>query len=82
MGNIVKLTECYNSFEAQLIRTHLESEGIPAMVTGENMSDLYCGAVAAFNPRVLVNEEDLERAQKVLETVENTQEDEPAQENE
>ena len=69
MGNVVKLTECPNSFEAQLIKTHLEAEGIPAMVTGENMSTLYCGAVAAFNPRVLVNEEDLDRAKEIIKEV-------------
>lgn len=67
MANIVTLKKCANSFEAQLIRTKLESEGIPSMITNENMGTIYGNAVAALNPRVLVNEADFERAKAILE---------------
>lgn len=66
MGDLVKLRTCATSFEAQIIRTHLESEGIPCAVTDENMNSIYGGAVGAFSPRVLVREEDLEKARAIL----------------
>lgn len=66
MGNIVKLKTCANGFEAQVIRTRLESEGIPCVVADENMDSIYANAVGAFSPRVLVREEDLERARAIL----------------
>lgn len=66
MGNLVKLKTCNTSFEAQIIRTHLEAEGIPCAVADENMNSIYGGAVGAFSPRVMVREEDVERALAVL----------------
>lgn len=66
MSQIVTLKTCANSFEAQLLKTKLESEGIPAMVADENMGTLYAGAVTAFNPRVLVASENEERALAIL----------------
>jgi len=73
MGQIVKLKVCANSFEAQLLKTKLESEGINCMVTNENMGMLYGGLVDALNPRICVDEDDLERAQAVLEDVSDDQ---------
>lgn len=67
MGNIVQLQTCSNAFEAQIIKARLEAEGIPAIVADENMSSIYGNAVSAFSPRVLVREEDLENAQRILE---------------
>lgn len=66
MKGLVKLKTCANSFEAQLIKTKLESEGIPAMVADENMGSIYGNAVGAFNPRILVRDEDEERALAIL----------------
>lgn len=66
MNGLVKIKTCANSFEAHLIKTKLESEGIPAMVADENVGNIYGNAVAAFNPRVLIREEDEERARAIL----------------
>lgn len=66
MDQLVKIKTCANSFEAQLIKTKLESEGIPCMIADENISALYGNAVLSFNPRILVREEDEKRALEVL----------------
>lgn len=66
MSSLVKITTCDNSFQAQLFKTKLESEGIPAMVADENMGTIYGNAVTAFNPHILVREEDAERARAIL----------------
>lgn len=66
MDQLVKIKTCANSFEAQIIKTKLESEGIPCMIADENISALYADAVFAFNPRILVREEDEKRALEIL----------------
>ena len=66
MKQLVKIKTCANSFEAQLIKTKLESEGIPAMVADENIGSLYGNAINAFNPRILVRDEDEARARALL----------------
>ena len=66
MPSIITNKTCANSFEAQLIKTKLESEGIPAMVADEHMGTIYGNAGTAFNPRVLVREEDEARALDIL----------------
>ncbi len=68
MGKIVKLVSCDNSFQANLIKGRLESEGIPSMLANERMGGLYGGNTAGWGSvDLLVNEEDLERAQALLE---------------
>lgn len=66
MSTIITLKTCANSFEAQLLKTKLESEGIPAEVVDENMGTIYGNAVAAFNPRVVVSSDNEERARAIL----------------
>lgn len=66
MDQIVKIKTCANSFEAQLIKTRLESEGIPCIIADENIGALYGNAVSAFNPRILVRDEDEKRALEIL----------------
>lgn len=66
MDQLVKIKTCANSFEAQLIKTKLESEGIPCMIADENIGALYGNAVLSFNPRILVRGEDEKRALAVL----------------
>lgn len=71
MADVVTLKHCANSFEAQVIKARLESEGIPSMITSENISVIYGSAVGALNPRVLVNEADLERAKAAIDCMNN-----------
>ena len=63
----VRLTTCNTSYEAHIIKGNLESEGIPSILTNENMSNLYSGLISAFSGvDILVNENDLERAKEIL----------------
>ncbi|MCQ2258937.1 MAG: DUF2007 domain-containing protein [Bacteroidaceae bacterium] len=61
-----KLTTCNNSFEAELIKGRLESEGIGCVLQGEGVSVLY-GGIGAMPVNVLVCEEDLEKAKSIIE---------------
>lgn len=60
---MIRLTTCINDFNAQLLKGALESEGIKAMLSNEIMS----GYIGTQNVDVLVNEENLEAAKKILE---------------
>ncbi len=59
---MVRLTSCTNEFNAQLLKGALESEGIPAMFSNEIMS----GYLGTQGVDILVKEEDLEAAKKIL----------------
>ena len=63
---VVTLTTCDNSFQAELIKGALATEGIPCVIQGENINALY-GAINALPIKVLVNEEQLETAKAILE---------------
>jgi len=62
------LKECTNYFEAKLIVGRLENEGITAASLHEHSSSVYpLGSNAsAFCVQVVVNEEDYDRAIKVI----------------
>ena len=60
--SMVRLTSCTNEFNAQLLKGALESEGIPAMFSNEIMS----GYLGTQGVDILVKEEDLEAAKKIL----------------
>ena len=60
---MIRLTTCTNEFNANLLKGALESEGIPAMFSNEIMS----GYLGTPGVDVLVREEDLEAAKKILE---------------
>ena len=60
---MIRLTTCINEFNAQLLKGALENEGIPAMLSNEIMS----GYLGTPGVDVLVREEDLEAAKKILE---------------
>ena len=60
---MVRLTTCNNDFNAQMLKGALESEGIPSILNNEIMS----GYLGTSGVDILVKEEDLEAAQKVLE---------------
>ena len=59
---MIRLTNCTNEFNAQLLKGALESEGIPAMLSNEIMS----GYMGTQGVDILVKEEDLEAAKKIL----------------
>lgn len=61
---LVKFRMCSNSFEAELLKGRLESEGIACVISGENINSLY-GGIGALAIEVFVEEEDLERAKAV-----------------
>jgi hypothetical protein len=67
-GKQVVLGAYGNVMHAELVKDRLEVEGIPAFVADDAMGHLYPGALepALGGIRVLVREEDLERAQDVL----------------
>lgn len=73
---LVELTKCWNSFEAELLKGALESEGIPCMLKGVGFSSVEIGnggfGASAYTIPVLVREEDLEEAKKILEQNANT----------
>lgn len=58
------LTSFADLMEAQLLRSRLESSGIPAFVRDENMSALAAYAIGGV--RVEVADEDFERAAAML----------------
>ena len=60
---MIRLTTCTNEFNANLLKGALENEGIPAMLSNEIMS----GYMGTQGVDVLVREEDLEAAKKILE---------------
>lgn len=67
MNKTIKLISCQNSFEANVIKGRLESEGIGCMLKNENFNFLYGGLNdSSLGVEVVVLEEDLERAQAIL----------------
>ena len=60
---MIRLTTCPNVFNAILLKGALENEGIPAMLSNEIMS----GYIGTQGVDVLVKEENLEAAKKILE---------------
>ena len=60
---MIRLTTCTNEFNANLLKGALENEGVPAMLSNEIMSGF--GGTPGVD--VLVKEEDLEAAKKILE---------------
>ena len=66
---LVKLTTCWNSFEAEILKGSLESVGIPCLLQSSYFSNMEIGngiANSACAIPVLVREEDLEEAKKVV----------------
>jgi len=66
---LVNLTTCWNSFEAELIKSKLDAAGIACILTGEGISSVKIGngyGNSAFNIPILVRVEDLEEAKKIL----------------
>lgn len=71
--NLITLKTFDSSIKAHLLRTKLESEGIPAYVLDENvvwLNPLFSNGIGGI--KVSIDEEDLEASKKILAQVENT----------
>lgn len=67
---IVRLTSCWNSFEAEVVKGALETAGIPCLIQGSTFADVRIGGLGIANSAceipILVNEQDLDDALKVI----------------
>ena len=62
----VRLTTCFNSYDARILKDALASEGIDCVLGNENMSNFLGGFIAAFSGvDVFVFENDLDSAMEV-----------------
>lgn len=67
-GRTVLLTEAANEMEAELLRTLLEAEGIPCILSGTVPKSVFPLTVDGLaGVKVLVLERDLERSRRVIE---------------
>lgn len=69
-----RLTVCGNQLEAYTLKNLLENEGIEAYLTNENFTNLMPGYIGMLGSgiHVMVQEEDMEKALKVLQRVSGT----------
>ena len=55
------------AFEAEVVKSRLESDGIPAMIMNNSMSAIFSTYTVMAGPvSVLVNPQDMERAEQLL----------------
>ncbi len=73
-GKMVPITAYTNSVEAGMIKSRLESAGIPAYLEGEESGNIF-GIVNLQGVRVLIDEDDLARAERILDQFETEQAD-------
>ncbi len=59
-----RLTSCNTSFDANMIKSKLDSEGIECFISNENFSTIYPFLSGAID--IMVKEEDLERAKEII----------------
>jgi hypothetical protein len=64
-GKMVPITAYTNSVEAGMIKSRLESAGITAFLEGEESGNVF-GIVNLQGVRVLIHEDDIERAERIL----------------
>ncbi|NCA83982.1 MAG: DUF2007 domain-containing protein [Clostridia bacterium] len=64
----IRLTTCQNIQEAALIKGHLENEGIPCILTNQNITTLlpHFNNMLGSGVQVLVDENDLEKAASII----------------
>lgn len=62
---LVKLTYCDNNFQAEVLKGRLNDMGIECILQGSNFNNVY-GPIPAAAIVVLVEEEDLAKAQELL----------------
>lgn len=61
---IVRLISCNTAFDANVIKTKLESEEIECFITNENFSTIYPFLTGGID--IMINEKDLERAKELI----------------
>ncbi len=71
MKNLKLLSTYQTEFEAELVRTKLESEGIEAMVEAQDRSNVLPSLDYSNGIHLYVEPEDLERAQEILNSTQN-----------
>jgi hypothetical protein len=64
MANMERVAEFSHRVEAELARASLESEGIPALLVGDDAGGTYAGLLPVY---LLVQSSDLEPAREILE---------------
>ncbi|MBO4826712.1 MAG: DUF2007 domain-containing protein [Prevotella sp.] len=62
---IVKVANCKDAFEGEVVKGMLEANGIECYLQNENMSQIY-GGIQAMAINVMVKEEDAEKAKELL----------------
>ena len=65
---LVEAQRFFNSLEAGMARSRLEAEGITSFVFGLEMNPIFAGGV--FNIQLMVDEDDLPAARRVLDEAE------------
>lgn len=66
-GKVLFLTSCRDAMEAEIIKGALADMGIDCILQGENISQIY-GGIGAMNVRLLVHENDYNRAKAFLDS--------------
>jgi len=61
---LVEVGRFFNSFEAGMAKARLEAEGIPSVIFGMDMNPVFAGGV--FNIQLMVDDEDLDAALRIL----------------
>lgn len=69
--SLVKLTTCNTSFDANLIKAHLESEEIPCYIYNEILNSVmpYFNTMTEGSIQVMIDEENLEQAINIMEQI-------------
>lgn len=68
MAGLVRLKVFANLVEAQIVRATLEAHGIPAVLLDEHFSSTLSPVVGLFGVEVMVPEDCLDEAARLLET--------------
>lgn len=61
---LVEAAQFMNSFEAGMAQGRLDAENIPSFIFGMELNPVFAGGV--FNVRLMVDDEDLDRARAIL----------------
>jgi len=61
---LVEAQRFFNSFEAGMAKARLDAEGVASFIFGMEMNPVFAGGV--FNIQLMVDEEDLAEARRIL----------------
>lgn len=64
----VKLIICNNTLDANIIKGHLDDEGIQCYIANENIANLLpnMNTIMGSGPKIMVWESDFERAKEII----------------